>query len=84
MTQQIEKDLYNRLLDLYIEQEALKDAVKNAKSDNTYHEDDNPKGLQKDVVAAIDASAKASIKNNFEELQEKFTLFQEKYSELAG
>lgn len=82
--QQTPEMLYNKLVDAYTQQEALKDAIKTIKQDFTYHEEHNSKGLPKEDVGLIDKSAKTWVLNNFEEQDEKWNMFANMYKELTN
>lgn len=66
--------LFNNLLQLERELLVLQEDIKMLKSDNTYHQDNNPKGIEKDVVNNVAKAAKAKARETdllekIEELQ---------------
>ncbi len=79
-----EENLNKRLIQLYTEIEVLKEDIKQLKTDFTYDEDMNVKGLHKDSVKLVDASAKLYVAKNYEEKRAKALEVFDKYTELNG
>lgn len=78
-----EKDLFERLVKLETDKLVLADDIKQLKSDSTYHEDANPKGISKEDIKLIAKASVLHAKATFEEQQEAATAVFSKYKELV-
>lgn len=58
------KELFQRAFNLETEVLEAQELLKELKSDYTYHEETNPKGLHKDDVADVLKAAKSYAKQN--------------------
>lgn len=82
--QYTEKDLYERLANLYGEVMVLNEDIKQLKKDFTYNAKENPTGLPKEDVAETDGAAKLKAKNDYEEKRAKALAVFQKFEELEG
>jgi len=79
-----EENLYERLVDLKTKAKVISEDIKALKSDFTYNEDYNPKGLDKQAVKLVDKAAALWVKNNFQDTKEETLAVFAKYEELSG
>lgn len=79
-----EEDLFKRLTELEVQKLTLTADINQLKKDAKYHEDNNPKGLDKELVALVHDSAKLHAKRDFEEKKMKAKAVFAKYEELTG
>lgn len=78
-----QKDLFERLVKLETEKLFIADDVKQLKSDSTYDEDRNPKGISKEDIKLIAKAAVLHARATFEEQEEAANAVFSKYKELT-
>lgn len=79
-----EEDLFKRLTQLETDKLTLAADIAQLKKDAKFDEDENPKGLDKEIVALVHDSAKLHAKRDFEEKKMKAKAVFAKYEELTG
>jgi len=62
MTQKNQKDLFTRAFNLETEIVSAQELLKELKSEFTYHAEDNPEGLDKEIVTKTMKASKARAK----------------------
>lgn len=78
-----EEALFLRLTKLFTEMELLKGDVKQLKTDFSYDEDLNSKGLNKDIVKLVEKAAKLFVAQSFEQKSQEAKEVFAKYVELT-
>jgi hypothetical protein len=79
-----EDDLFKRLTKLETDKLTLAADIAQLKKDATYHEDDNPKGIDKAEIPLIAKSAQLHAKRDFEEKKIASAQVFAKYEQLTG
>lgn len=79
-----ENDLFERLTKLESDKLTLAADIAQLKKDAKFHEDDNPKGLDKEEIVLIHDAAKLHAKRDYEEKKIKSKQVFAKYEELTG
>jgi hypothetical protein len=79
-----EDDLFKRLTKLETDKLVLAADISQLKKDATYEEDENPKGINKDVIKLIAKAAQLHAKRDFEEKKFAAAAVFAKYEELTG
>lgn len=68
------KTYFERRVTLLNEIEERKADLKQLQEDATYHAEENPKGLEKSVIKAVNKAAALEVANKYEEFQKTSTL----------
>lgn len=79
-----EQELFDRLVELYHEQLVLGEDIKQLKKDAKFHKNENPKGLDKVIVANASAAAKLQAAAQFEEFSAKNKAVAEAFKRLTN
>ena len=79
-----EEALFKRLTELETQKLLASADISQLKKDAAYHEDDNPKGINKDEIKLIAKSAQLHAKRDFEEKKYAAQQVFAKYEELTG
>lgn len=79
-----EDDLFKRLTELESQKLTIAADIAQLKKDATYHEDDNPKGIDKEEIKLIAKAAQLHAKRDFEEKKIAAKKVFAKYEELTG
>lgn len=79
-----EQELYERLVESYTDQLIRAEDIKQLKKDAKFHKNENPKGLDKEIVALASAAAKLQAASNFEEFSAKNAAVITTFKRLSG
>lgn len=79
-----EKELFDRLVNLFQQQMVLVNDIKQLKKDAKFNKKSNPTGIDKTIVPIISDAAKLEAKRNFEEYAGKNYAVIVKFKELSG
>lgn len=79
-----EKQLFDRLVELLIEQLLRAEDIKQLKADAKFNKKTNPNGIAAPDLALVAAAAKLEAQNVFEEFVAKNAEVEAKFKELSG